>query len=85
MSKGGNEEVVIACLEPLFNGMSEISLDSDLLELGMDSMNFIRLVVNLEEQFDIEIKDEDITLANFSSVNSILNIVENYLHEEGEL
>lgn len=62
--------------------LPDIDHDTNLLESGMDSMNFIRLVVELEDQFDIEVDDEDIILENFETVNNICSILSKYLDED---
>ncbi|MNW37822.1 D-alanine--poly(phosphoribitol) ligase subunit 2 [compost metagenome] len=40
-------------------------------ELVMDSMKFIRLIVELEQSFNIEVDFHDLVLENFLSLNSI--------------
>ncbi|PZD96816.1 acyl carrier protein [Paenibacillus sambharensis] len=68
-------------LQSLRNVVNHVEFDksSPLLELGIDSMTFIRLVVEIEEEFSIEIQDEDIVLDNFSYVENITNLVIRYL------
>jgi acyl carrier protein len=44
---------------------------TSLLDLGLDSTAILSLVVGLEETFDVEIPDRDITLDNFGAVDSI--------------
>jgi acyl carrier protein len=44
---------------------------TSLLDLGLDSTAILSLVVGLEEAFDVEIPDRDITLDNFGAVDSI--------------
>ncbi|MHC4473668.1 MAG: acyl carrier protein [Planctomycetota bacterium] len=43
--------------------------------IGMDSIEALRLVGALEEEFDIEIDDEGLTLATFASVGSVARLV----------
>jgi acyl carrier protein len=50
--------------------------DAPLLEGVLDSMALMRLVAFLEEEFNIEIQDEDITAENFRSVSDIARLVE---------
>ncbi|MGA5691429.1 acyl carrier protein [Cytobacillus pseudoceanisediminis] len=76
MVKKDIEQTIVDCIKPLIQAEQEINATTNLLELGMDSMNFIRLVVSLEEEFDIEIPDEEILLVNFMNVDSILGVVQ---------
>lgn len=51
----------------------------DLREIGMDSLLFIRLVVEIEEHFEIEIDDEDLLMDNFITLDNILQVVSKYV------
>lgn len=48
-------------------------IDRDLSELGMDSISFIRIVVALEEIFNIEIPDEYLL---FTAMNTVVKMVD---------
>jgi acyl carrier protein len=45
--------------------------DQSLPELGIDSTGIMSLVVAVEERFDIEIPDHDITTVNFGTLGGI--------------
>ena len=50
----------------------------DLLEdLGMDSMSFVSIIVELEATFGIIIPDEYMLIDNFRKLDSIVNVVQN--------
>ena len=51
----------------------EITLEDDLREYGMDSLNAVELVVSLEDKFGIEFNEEDLFV---ESLNSIQKLVE---------
>ena len=58
-------------------------VDTDVLEyvdliedLGMDSVNFFSLIVELEVEFDIQIPDEWLLIDKFRECSSILSAVE---------
>jgi acyl carrier protein len=54
--------------------------DGNLIELGIDSLNFIRLIVELEDDLNIVIQDEDIKLDNFTSINDIIDLLQKYVN-----
>ena len=62
-----------------FIDKSEFSDDSNLFELGLDSLNIMRLVFFLEEEFKIKIPEDKISIENLSTVNSIQNLVKSLL------
>ena len=55
-------------------GEDEISLDSNFMDdLGADSLDTIELVMNIEEEFGIEIPDNEVE--KMYTVKSVLNYV----------
>lgn len=57
----------------------ELAADTDLLSLGLDSINFVRLIVLLEEQLSIRIADDDVLLTHFSTPERIDQLLCRYL------
>ena len=58
-------------------------VDKDVLEytdlmddLGMDSITFISIVVEIEDVFEITVSDDLLLIENFRHVDSIIQIVE---------
>ena len=55
----------------------EITLDAKLKEdLELDSLDSVELIMSAEEEFGIEIPDEDVM--NFKTVNDIVNYIEEH-------
>ena len=56
---------------------SKITLDAKLKEdLELDSLDSVELIMSAEEEFGIEIHDEDVM--NFKTVNDIVNYIEEH-------
>ena len=56
---------------------SKITLDAILKEdLELDSLDSVELIMSAEEEFGIEIPDEDVM--NFKTVNDIVNYIEEH-------
>ena len=49
--------------------------DLDITEFISSSMQFIELVVCIEEKFEIELPDELLTIELFSSIKSLIRII----------
>ena len=47
----------------------------ELLSVGLDSLNVIKLIVMLEETFSIRFEDEDLQLKYFHSTDTLSNFV----------
>ena len=80
------KQEVIELISELFK---DNGFDIDIIEyvdliddLGMDSITFISIVVEIESHFDIEVPDEMLMLENFKSVDNIVSIVENELSKK---
>ncbi len=72
------EKIIKMIAEKLNLEESNIHADSNFKEdLGIDSLDLFELVIALEEEFDIEIPQED--AANISTVNDVVK----YLNSKG--
>ena len=89
MSATNNIEIknrIITILSRLF---AESGVDTDILEyvdlvddLGMDSINFISLIIELEAEFDIQMPDEWLLMEKFRTYTLIYDAVECLLSEK---
>nr|WP_296457494.1 acyl carrier protein [uncultured Acetatifactor sp.] len=52
-----------------------IGYDTDLTGYGMDSIVFIQMIVNIEEQFGIEIPDEYLLVEKMNTINKLADVV----------
>ena len=70
--------------EKFLFGRSE-TLNDDLPLLGnvIDSQGVIELVVFVQERFTIAVDDEEVTIDNFASVNSIVAFIEQKFRGKG--
>lgn len=55
----------------------EIQIDDDLTEMGLDSFNCIQLIVLLEEKYDIEFSDIDLSVESVNTVSKIKDYILN--------
>ena len=54
----------------------QISDDRDLFEAEiLDSMGTMMLINFLEEEYDVEVDPDDVTLANFGSVSAVVAMI----------
>lgn len=61
----------------LLSGKREVHPDDDLLGSGIvDSVAMMRLVGFIEQEYEVQIPFEDITIENFTSVRAIAEYVE---------
>ena len=64
------------------NDMLSLRIDDNLIEKGFDSMDIIKLIVYLEENFCIEIDEDDLLIDKFNSIRKISLMIEKYKVDE---
>ena len=71
-----NERVKGIVAEQLGIGIDEVNNESSFIDdLGADSLDTVELVMALEEEFDVEISDEQ--AENISTVQSAIDYINN--------
>lgn len=58
------------------SGSEELSADSDLYNAGLTSLATVGLMLALEDEFDIEFPDSLLNRKTFSSIQAILEAIE---------
>lgn len=59
---------------------NEIITDETLLiELGMDSLTFIKIIVAIEERFGIDFNEDELLFEKLNTVGSLVNCVKRHL------
>ncbi|MEG0774039.1 acyl carrier protein [Clostridium sp.] len=74
------EKVKKVVADQLSMEVDEIKLDSNFSDdLGVDSLEIFEIVMSLEEEFEIEIPNEDIE--NIKTIQEIVNYVKSKIEE----
>ncbi len=67
-------QALAAYLEEQFRNQGDdvaLSPDDDLVELGLDSIAYVRLVSHIKKTYGIQVPDSDLTLDQFGTLGSI--------------
>lgn len=67
-------DVIASNMDEIYSG--ELSLDTDLLNMGLDSFTFIKIVVKLESAFDFVFDDEMLINTVFPKLKMMVEYVE---------
>lgn len=59
----------------LTQSINTIDIDLDLRMVGMDSISFIRLVVEIENIFDFEFPDEKLIISEACTIQKLCDII----------
>lgn len=55
--------------------VKNISEDENLNRIGIDSINFIEIIISLEDEYNIAFEDEELLLENLNTVNKLYKII----------
>ena len=55
--------------------ITEEDAEKNLSEIGVDSIDFISVIVKLEETYDFEFPDEELTMLEMDSLSKILDVM----------
>lgn len=74
------KEVTIEKIVEIINASENIDveasqLDENLSDMGMESITFIQIVVNLEEEFECEIPDSKLIISEMDTIRKIANVL----------
>lgn len=60
---------------------ANITEETSLVELGIDSLMTVELVLGLEDAFNIQFNDSDLEMENLKNVRDIVNLVNKYIEQ----
>jgi acyl carrier protein len=58
-----------------------INDDTSLLEIGIDSVEFITMIIALEEEFNIRFEDTQLVYDNYKTIGQLVSIIEQMLEK----
>lgn len=73
------ENIILTVLKIEPEIIKELSPDETLNRIGVDSVNFIEIVISLEEEFNIAFEDDELLLQNLNTINKLKNVISNKL------
>jgi acyl carrier protein len=54
----------------------DLSEEADLFDLGLDSINAMTLVLNLQQTFNVKFETRDISMENFCTIGDIIRLIQ---------
>jgi acyl carrier protein len=60
----------------------EIGENEDLSDYGLNSISIIRLIIAMEEEFSIEVDDEELTIEPFKTIGNILAFINSKINDK---
>lgn len=69
-------KMIIANHVVQFNANEELDLDLELVSCGVNSMNLIRMIVDIEDEFNFEFDDSDLDINKLRTFRLLLEYIE---------
>ena len=66
-------------------GVEEVTIDTVVKGNIINSINYIKLIVAIENEFDIEIPDEYLDISKLNTIKDIVLFVEKIVEQNGEV
>lgn len=66
-----NEKRLIELISQNINDCEIVTMESKLEEIGFDSYKFIKLVIAIEEEFNVEFEDDDLSYKKYDKVKNL--------------
>ena len=67
---------IISAAVPLTRELTGQDFDLNLQNIGMDSVSFVSVVVQLEDYFSVQFSDEQLVITKMNSVHCICRAIE---------
>ena len=75
------ENCIAETLKKERQAIQELAKDEPMNVIGLNSLNFIDCIMNLEKVFNIAFDDEELLLDNLNTINKLSVIIEKKLKE----
>jgi len=62
--------------DDLFVDAGNIGIEEELFSLGVDSLNIIKIIMKLEDLYQIDFEDDDLHIDNLKTMASIAGLIE---------
>ncbi|MDM5436484.1 phosphopantetheine-binding protein [Bacillus hominis] len=69
------KEILCSCI-PKHIPKEQLTIESELQNLGITSLRYVKIITEIEEAFDFEFNDEDLVLGKFKTINSLILYIE---------
>lgn len=56
--------------------VNETMIAQDLCELGMDSIAFVKVIIEIEDKYDIEIPDKYLKIQDMNTIEKIVSVLD---------
>lgn len=78
-------EIIRIISNALVREESEINIEKNLNEEGLDSFSYINVVIDIEDRYDVELEDEFMIPSEFTSTKEFIEKLRSFLEKKGKI
>lgn len=82
MSKSEIVEILSKQIKELANSDCELTESTVMKQVGLNSIDFVKLLVFTEDAFDIIFKDDDLVISDSLTLGDLAEKIEEYISEQ---
>ena len=71
-------EILGQTVKKIPDDIKKLPTNTQLIDLGLNSLKFIQFIVELEKALNIEILDSDLVLENFKTIDTLMKMIDKY-------
>ncbi|OBZ14216.1 hypothetical protein A8L34_09655 [Bacillus sp. FJAT-27264] len=75
-------EAIFDLIKRKTGNSSGVNDDSSLMEIGIDSVEFITMIIELEEEFNIRFEDMQLIYDSYSTVGQLVSVVQQVIEKQ---
>ncbi|WP_225999278.1 acyl carrier protein [Paenibacillus sp. BJ-4] len=75
-------EAIFDLIKRKAGNSSGVNGDSSLMEIGIDSVEFITMIIELEEEFNIRFEDMQLIYDSYSTVGQLVSVVQQVIEKQ---
>jgi acyl carrier protein len=79
------KEAIYNVIKQKINKSATINDDTTLVEVGIDSIDFINMVIALEEEFDIRFEDMQLIYDNYETLGQLVSVVQQVIEKKKDV
>lgn len=78
---GSVDQAILIIINDIIKSNKQISADDTLKESGLDSLDFVKIIIEIENKFGFQFEDEELQIYNSRKISSLISYVKSRIEE----
>jgi len=76
------KEAIYDVIKQNISNSADVNDDTALMEIGIDSVGFITMIIELEEEFNIRFEDMQLVYDNYRTIGQFVSVVQQVIEKK---